>query len=164
MVAGSKLRDNKNLLSEETLLWLTSDGSLTALLEDKAGQPLKVERTFEGYRPLTLPQKKQLGYKGYQLNRPMLAWVREVLLYGNATMPWVAAQSVFPLTSLAGEARRLKYLQGTPIGYVMFKRQATLPSQRVIQLTPQGWRRSTVYQWHHRQILISETFLPEFFS
>lgn len=151
-------------ISEEAQYWLTSDGSLTALLEDKAGQPLKVERTFEGYRPLTLPQKKQLGYKGQQLNRPMLAWVREVLLYGNAAMPWVAAQSIFPLTSLVGEAKRLKYLQGTPIGYVMFKRQATLPNQRMIQLTQKGWRRSTVYNWYKRPLLINETFLPEFLA
>ena len=34
-------------ISEEALYWLTSDGSLTALLEDKAGQPLKVAPTFE---------------------------------------------------------------------------------------------------------------------
>lgn len=149
-------------ISEEVLSWLTSDGSLTALLEAKSGQPLKVERTFEGYRLLTIEQKKQLGYGGRQLSRPMLAWVREVLLYGNSASPWVEAQSVFPLPSLKGEAKRLQHLQGTPIGYVLFKRQKTLPNQRVIEPTEQGWRRSTVYDWYGRSLIISETFLPEF--
>lgn len=150
-------------ISAETLYWLNSEGSLTALLEAKAGQPLRVERTFEGYRPLTLAQKRQLGYQGNQLNRPMMAWVREALLYGNDDLPWVAAQSIFPLVSLKGEAKRLQYLQGTPIGYVLFKRQNSLPSSRVIEFTELGWRRSTFYNWYNRGLLISETFLADFF-
>lgn len=151
-------------VSDDILFWLTSDGSLTALLEAKSGQPLKVERTFEGYRLLTIKQKMQLGYGGRQLSRPMLAWVRESLLYGNAEQPWVAAQSIFPLPSLKGEAKRLKHLQGTPIGYVLFKRQKTLPNQRTFELTDDGWRRNTVYDWYGRSLIISETFLPEFFD
>lgn len=151
-------------ISAEALSWLTSDGSLTALLEAKAGQPLKVEPTFEGYRALTLAQKKQIGYQGAQLNRPVMAWVRESLLYGNSEKPWVAAQSIFPLTSLKGEAKRLQYLQGTPIGYVLFKRQTTLPNSRVIECTDLGWRRSTLYNWYNRELLISETFLVDFFA
>ena len=147
----------------EALYWLTSDGSLTALLEAKAGQALKVEPTFEGYRVLTLAQKKQIGYQGAQLNRPVMAWVRESLLYGNSEKPWVAAQSIFPLVSLKGEAKRLQYLQGTPIGYVLFKRQNSLPNRRVIDCTDSGWRRSTFYNWHNRELLISETFLADFF-
>ena len=142
--------------------WLTSDGSLTAMLEAKAGQPLRVERTFEGYRPLTLAQKRQMGYQGHQLNRPMMAWVREVFLYGNDDLPWVEAQSIFPLPSLQGEARRLQQLKGIPIGYVLFKRQRTLPNQRWLSATQAGWQRQTLYRWHHRPILIRETFLPEF--
>ena len=142
--------------------WLTTDGSLTAMLEARAGQPLIVKRTFEGYRPLSLAQKKQFGLSGVNLNRPVLAWVREVLLYGNSDEPWVQAQSIFPLTSLRGEAKRLQYLQGTPIGYVLFKRQTTLPNSRNICYTPEGWRRQTLYDWHGRKLLIGETFLPAF--
>nr|WP_242678637.1 chorismate lyase [Psychrobacter pygoscelis] len=142
--------------------WLLCGGSLTALLESKAGQPLRVERSFEGYRPLTLLQKRQLGYRGSKLNRPMQAWVREVLLYGDNEAPWIAAQSLFPVPSLRGEARRLQQLKGTPIGYVLFKRQRTLPNQRWIRMTSEGWQRQTRYDWHKRPILISETFLPAF--
>ena len=84
----------------ELLSWLNVAGSLTAVLEVKAGQPLRVERSFEGYRLLSLAQKKQLNVTGAMLNRPMLAWVREAQLYGNDARPWVAAQSIFPLPSL----------------------------------------------------------------
>lgn len=148
----------------ELLPWLNIEGSLTAALEAKAGQPLRVVRGFEGYRLLSLIQKKQLGMQGVMLSRPMLAWVREVQLYGNDERAWVQAQSVFPLPSLTGRARRLQQLKGTPIGYVLFKRNRTLPNQRFIQQTSEGWQRQTRYDWYGRKLLISETFLPAFLS
>ena len=148
----------------ELLDFLNTEGSLTAMLEVKAGQPLRVERSFEDYRLLSLAQKKQLGVKGAALSRPLLAWVREAQLYGNNEQPWVQAQSIFPLTSLKGRARRLQQLKSTPIGYVLFKRSRTLPNQRSIEKTAEGWQRQTLYDWYGRKILISETFLAAFLS
>ena len=148
----------------ELLDFLNTEGSLTAMLEVKAGQPLRVKRNFEGYRLLSLAQKKQLGIKGAALSRPLLAWVREAQLYGNDERPWVQAQSIFPLVSLKGRARRLQQLKSTPIGYVLFKRSRTLPNQRSIEKTAEGWQRQTLYDWYGRKILISETFLAAFLS
>ena len=148
----------------ELLEFLNTEGSLTAMLEVKAGQPLRVKRNFEGYRLLSLAQKKQLGVKGAALSRPLLAWVREAQLYGNDERPWVQAQSIFPLVSLKGRARRLQQLKSTPIGYVLFKRSRTLPNQRSIEKTAEGWQRQTLYDWYGRKILISETFLAAFLS
>ncbi|MGP4906413.1 chorismate--pyruvate lyase family protein [Psychrobacter faecalis] len=148
----------------ELVDFLNTEGSLTAMLEVKAGQPLRVERSFEGYRLLSLAQKKQLGLQGAALNRPLLAWVRESQLYGDNEQPWVQAQSVFPLASLKGRARRLQQLKGTPIGYVLFKRRRTLPNRRSIERTANGWQRQTLYDWYGRKILISETFLAAFLS
>ena len=148
----------------ELLEFLNTEGSLTAMLEVKAGQPLRVERSFEGYRLLSLAQKKQLGLQGATLSRPLLAWVRESQLYGDNEQPWVQAQSIFPLASLKGRARRLQQLKGTPIGYVLFKRRRTLPNQRFIEQTADGWQRQTLYDWYGRKILISETFLAAFLS
>ena len=148
----------------ELLDFLNTEGSLTAMLEVKAGQPLRVKRNFEGYRLLSLAQKKQLGVKGAALSRPLLAWVRESQLYGDNEQPWVQAQSIFPLPSLKGRARRLQQLKSTPIGYVLFKRSRTLPNQRSIEKTAEGWQRQTLYDWYGRKILISETFLAAFLS
>ena len=148
----------------ELLDFLNTEGSLTAMLEVKAGQPLRVKRSFEGYRLLSLAQKKQLGVKGAALSRPLLAWLREAQLYGNDEQPWVQAQSIFPLPSLKGRARRLQQLKSTPIGYVLFKRSRTLPNQRSIEKTAEGWQRQTLYDWYGRKILISETFLAAFLS
>lgn len=144
---------------KDMLYWLTSQGSLTALLEKKAGQPLKVSPTFEGYRLLSMAQKKQLQIPQNQLHRPIIAWFRESLLYGNEERAWVSAQSIFPLASLQGNGKRLKNLQTTPIGYLLFQRQQRLPNQRIIKKTEQGWQRQTIYDWYNRKIFIAETFL-----
>ena len=148
----------------ELIDFLNTEGSLTAMLEVKAGQPLRVERSFEGYRLLSLAQKKQLGVQGAALSRPLLAWVRDSQLYGNDEQPWVQAQSIFPLVSLKGRARRLQRLKRTPIGYVLFKRSRTLPNRRSIEKTADGWQRQTIYDWYGRKILISETFLEAFLT
>ncbi|MDX2373753.1 chorismate lyase [Psychrobacter sp. PP-21] len=148
----------------ELLPWLGAKGSLTAMLEERSGQPLRVKRSFEGYRQLSLMQKKQLGITGGMLGRPLLAWVREVHLYGCDDAPWVQAQSIFPLYSLQGQARRLQQLKNTPIGYVLFKRCRTLPNERFISHTSDGWQRQTRYDWYGRTLMISETFLPAFLS
>ncbi len=161
-MTSNSFSSTNDLPPTELLPWLTAEGSLTAILEEKAGQPLRVKRSFEGFRALTLQQKRQLGLQGSALNRPLLAWIREVQLYGNDEQPWVAAQSIFPLSSLKGNARRLQQLKGTPIGYVLFKRSRTLPNQRFIQHTGAGWQRQTRYDWYGRTLLISETFLASF--
>lgn len=158
---NNKRRDN-TMLPNKLAHWLTASGSLTALLENKAGQPLRVVRTFEGFKPLNLTQKKQIGLTGQALNRPLMAWVREVLLYGDDATPWIAAQSIFPQRSLQGDAKRLKHLKNTPIGYVLFKRQTKLPNMRTITNTTEGWQRQTLYHWQGRPILIAETFLQAF--
>ncbi len=158
---NNKIFDNTTVPSK-LVYWLTANGSLTSLLENKAGQPLKVVPTFEGFKRLNLTQKKQIGLTGQALNRPLMAWVREVLLYGDDATPWLAAQSIFPQTSLQGNAKRLKHLKNTPIGYVLFKRQAKLPNVRTITNTVDGWQRQTLYSWYGRQLLISETFLQAF--
>ena len=163
-MTSNSFSSTNDLPPTELIPWLNAEGSLTAILEEKAGQPLRVKRSFEGYRQLSLGQKKQLGITGGMLGRPMLAWVREVQLYGYDDAPWVQAQSIFPLYSLQGQARRLQQLKNTPIGYVLFKRCRTLPNERFISHTSDGWQRQTRYDWYGRTLMISETFLPAFLT
>lgn len=144
----------------DTLLpFLTAQGSLTALLEQKAGQPLCVKVICEGYQPIDFYHKKLLNLP---LHRPALAWVREVLLFGNETKAWVRAKSIFPVGSLSGNAKRLRHLKNTPIGYVMFKKNRQLPLSRRQYFDGEHFGRQTVYQWQSKNLLVQETFLLEF--
>lgn len=143
----------------DLLPYLTTLGSLTALLEAKAKQPLRVEVIKEGWQPLDFKQKKLLNLPTH---RPMAAWVREVLLFGNGDDAWVRAKSIFPLTSLTGNAKRLRHLHGTPIGYVLFKKHRTLPCTRHIFHHNGQFGRSSTYTWQGRPLLIQEIFLDDF--
>ncbi|MDO4700102.1 MAG: chorismate lyase [Moraxella sp.] len=144
----------------DTLLpFLTAQGSLTALLEQKAGQPLCVKVICEGYQPIDFYHKKLLNLP---LHRPTLAWVREVLLFGNETKAWVRAKSIFPVGSLSGNAKRLRHLKNTPIGYVMFKKNRQLPLSRRQYFDGEHFGRQTIYQWQGKNLLVQETFLLEF--
>lgn len=159
-----------------TLLpYLTTQGSLTALLEVKAGQPLCVKVIKEGWQTLDFQQKKSLGLP---VHRPSVAWVREVELFGDDEAgdgkvgddkgakkgAWVRAKSIFPIESLTGNAKRLRHLHGTPIGYVMFKKHRTLPCTRRIFCQDGQWGRRSIYDWQGRVLLIEERFSHEFLA
>ncbi|MDO4251020.1 MAG: chorismate lyase [Moraxella sp.] len=144
--------------------WLVSQGSLTARLEALIGGQLGVWVVHEGYRPLFWNEKKQLGLS---VNHPMMAWLRTVYLYDKAqafcpTTALVRATSIFPVISLVGDGKRLKQLHTTPIGYVLFKKNRTLPHTRTfVQMAESAhYYRQTVYDWYGRTILIEEEFLP----
>lgn len=51
-------RNLKILPPSKITPWLYANGSMTSMLEAKAGQPLRVQRDFEGYRLLSLAQKR----------------------------------------------------------------------------------------------------------
>lgn len=137
---------------------LYSTGSLTAHLEQRAEQAIRVNIIHECYQPLDRQTKKLLGLPSH---RPALAWVREVELFGNEPTAWVRAKSIFPLPSLTGNAKRLRHLKNTPIGYVIFKKNRQLTHTRTIfyDKNTGHWGRNTVYDWQGRKILVQEVFL-----
>lgn len=141
--------------------YLYSHGSLTTLLEQRAGQALHVNVVRESYQVIDFTTKKLLGLP---IHRPALAWVREVELYGNHDKAWVRAKSIFPLTSLVGNAKRLRHLKRTPIGYVMFKHNKNLPHTRTYFFNNKHWGRNTVYDWQGRAVLVQEMFLTDFLN
>lgn len=135
---------------------LTHKGSLTALLESFACQALSVQVLSQKCRPLTFAEKKQLGLA---VSRPMLAWERQVLLFGDDKDAWVQANSIFPLSTLTKQGKRFKHLKNTPIGYLLFKKQDTKTGQRTIFYDDQCFGRSTVYEYQGSPLLIQEIFL-----
>lgn len=151
---------DKQQLPPRLIAWLTATGSLTAKFEALSHQRLIVQPTFEGRQTLSLTEKRQLQLP---LGLNQSAWVRESLLFGKPNQDaWVMARSVFPYSSLVGGARKLGNLGKTPIGYILFGRNGAVMINRWLTLTPDGWQRTTLYQWQHKNFLISETFLPAF--
>lgn len=153
------LQDNEKIPTT-ILPWLTMQSSLTRKFETLANQPLRVMPLFEGYRYLNHTTSQEL-----QLARQEMAWIREVELYGNDEQAWATAKSIFPISALNGSAKRLRYLNNTPLGYILFGRHK--PScQRMISIKHIGnqcyYSRHNFYRWHHHLILVQETFMPAF--
>lgn len=93
--------------------WLSLPGSLTRALR-KAYADFEVKLLFEGMKPASLDQYRQLGIKpGRWL------WTREVELWGNH-QPRVFAQTQIPLSTLIGRHRQLRYLANRPLGAYLF--------------------------------------------
>lgn len=155
----SSICANIPAISPKLQAFLKSKGSLTALLEAHAHKPLRVVVLHEGYAPLNHRQKHLLSLP---IHKPQLAWVRTVKLYGNSDDAWVMATSIFPLPTLTGGLSRLRHLGRTPIGYVLFKQQRTLPYVRHYYEQQGCHGRCTVYEYQGKKLLIDERFLPAF--
>ncbi|MDO4427870.1 MAG: chorismate lyase [Moraxella sp.] len=138
------------------LPYLCHDGSLTRVLERLAGCPLAVTVLAEDYRSLTLEERKTLTNR--RRLAPQMAWVRHVRLSVRG-VAWVEAKSIFPVTSLVGDAKRLTHLGRTPIGYVLFKKQKKLPFVRQFGRVGTDFVRHSVYDWQGRTVVVSERFL-----
>lgn len=136
--------------------WLIAQGSLTQQLRQQAAGQFRVQLLRE---QLIRPTADEALF----LNIPLQqwAWVREVYLFGSDNEPWVFARSVMPITSLRGQARRLRYLGSRSLGSLLFARHPPSALRQIAAL-PQGWARRSRYLWHGRPLLVQECFLPAF--
>lgn len=137
---------------------LHSQGSLTQKLESLAKQPLRVHVIHQGFVFPAL-EYRLLFAKQHKNPNSMMAWSRTTHLYGNDSAPWVLAHSLFLCSALVGDAKRLQFLGTTPIGYVLFKKQADLPYTRTFIAKNGQPARQTLYNWQGRLLLIEEIFL-----
>lgn len=144
--------------------WLLAQGSLTQQIRAHANGQFRVLPLQES---LQHPQRDEI--KPLNIKPSQRVWVREVLLYGNDLEPWVHARSVMPLRTLRGSGRRLKMLKNRSLGSVLFERAGVQiepkyqqrKSRQLAKLN-EGWTRRTTYVWHHKYLLVQETFLPAF--
>ena len=138
--------------------WLTAHGSLTQQLRQQASGQFRVQPLREQLMRPTADEARLLSIPTGQW-----AWVREVYLFGADDVPWVFARSVIPISSLQGQARRLRYLGRRSLGSLLFARQAPACTRQVACL-PQGWARRSRYVWHGQPLLVQECFLPAFIA
>lgn len=136
--------------------WLVAQGSLTQQLRAEAAGQFRVQPLREQLMRPTADEARFLAIPTGQW-----AWVREVYLFGADDVPWVFARSVIPISSLRGQARRLRYLGRRSLGSLLFARRAPACTRQVGRL-PQGWARRSRYVWHGQPLLVQECFLPAF--
>ncbi|MBF7682938.1 chorismate lyase [Acinetobacter sp. B5B] len=136
--------------------WLYASGSLTAQLTQLSEGQFKVTPVKERF------ERQKREYNQW-LNMPLhhTAWVREALLYGSESFPWVKATSIFPITSIQKRARIFKTLGNRPIGWFLFQRTSPVCERRILKLD-EGWARQSHYRWHGCSFMVQEIFLVSF--
>lgn len=148
--------------------WLLDPGSLTRHLTQLADGDFRVERLSQRWQRPRLDEQRLLGLRNGEW-----ALVREVVLWGRGE-PWVYARSVLPVRTLSGDLYRLRRLQNSSLGSLLFR-------QRGLQRTPFQlaridaralpsrfaaatllWGRRSRFELSGRPLIVGEIFLPAF--
>ena len=153
---------NRQPLPNHIKPWIKETGSLTKRLRSIYGSGVSVTVLSQSWRVPFFSECQLLNVKEQRV-----CLVREVMLHLNNT-PLVLARTIIPRTSLTIN-HHLTHLGSRPLGEVLF---AYPTLKRVISQTtlvqPKLWRhdrqqavwgRRTVYEIHHKQLLVSEFFL-----
>ncbi len=148
--------------------WLLAEGSLTQLLVAASAGEFRVERILQEWQRPALSEARLLG-----IDPDQRALVREVILWGCG-QPWVYARSVIPSSSLRGDLRRLRKLQNSSLGALLFRypqlqrtpfelakvSAAALPS--ALQRGEKLWARRSRFALDARSLIVGEIFLDGF--
>lgn len=154
--------------------WLFEAGSITRRLRGTYGDAVNVTVLRQRWDKPFPTEIRLLG-----LARQRRCLVREVLLRSGGE-PLVLARTVIPAATLRGAHRNLSRLGSRPLGEVIFAdprlQRLEMHVARVeagdwsprlherVTINEPLWGRRTVYAIRHRQLLVSEFFLPELVS
>jgi len=130
----------------------------------------RVDRLYQGWQLPLYSESRLLGVVAGQR-----ALVREVgLMLAQQTV--VFARSVFPVSSLTGELRHLRYLQNKSLGAILFKypgmRRSPFELARIegdsdylppaLRQDSPAWGRRSRFVIGGRSLMVSEVFLEGF--
>ncbi|NOT11135.1 MAG: chorismate lyase [Methylococcaceae bacterium] len=158
-------------LPENVQSWTYEAGSLTQRLRDYYGNAVSVKILFHQWRIPFLSERRLL-----RVHEQHYCLTREVLLHAEGT-PLLVARTIIPAKTVKGVHRNLSHLGNRPLGEVIFSypklerlemdvalvepsawSRAAIETAAINQPT---WGRRTVYAIVHRQMLVSEFFLPD---
>lgn len=152
------------------LPWLLAEGSLTRLLIAASDGDFRVQRIDQSWRRPTHSEARLLD-----LPIGQRALIREVVLWGRGE-PWVYGRSILPVHTLGGDLRRLRRLQNSSLGALLFSYPqlhrapfqlaridgATLPEPA--RCDAPLWGRRSRFELRQRALIVSEVFLPAFLA
>lgn len=136
--------------------WLFAEGSLTRRLLAQSGGRFRVQVLAQCWQRPAAGEARLLG-----MAPTACALVREVILSGNG-QPWVYARSILPATTLTGDLRRLRRLQDSSLGALLFTYPQLHRQPFEIAHSNGLWGRRSRFELGARALIVSEFFLPDF--
>jgi chorismate--pyruvate lyase len=151
--------------------WIYESDSLTQRLRNFYGDAVAVKILLQRWHTPFLSERRLLKLPEHQY-----VLTREVLLHANGK-PLILARSIIPASTIKVVKSNLSHLGNRPLGEVIFSypkleriamdialiepstwTQSALTEASIDQPI---WGRRTVYAIAHKQMLVSEFFLPE---
>lgn len=160
----------RHTLPENVQSWTYEPGSLTQRLRDYYGDAIGVKILLQQWNTPFLSERRLL-----KLHENKYSLIREVLLHA-AGEPLILARTIIPAKTIKVAKSNLAHLGSRPLGEVIFSYPKleriemdvtlinpptwTLPAIAKAHIDQPIWGRRTVYAIAHRQMLVSEFFLP----
>jgi chorismate--pyruvate lyase len=161
----------RHKIPENVQSWTYESGSLTQRLRNFYGEDVAVKILLQCWQKPFLSERRLL-----KLSEDRYSLTREVLLHANGK-PLILARTIIPTATVKAAKRNLSQLGNRPLGEIIFsypKLERIAMDVTLIDLskwTPPAiaeaginqpiWGRRTVYAIAHKQMLVSEFFLPE---
>ncbi|MDD5460662.1 MAG: chorismate lyase [Methylococcales bacterium] len=161
----------RHKLPDNVQSWAYESGSLTRRLRSFYGDAVAVKILLQRWHKPFLSERRLL-----KLSERQYSLIREVLLYAN-DKPLVLARTIIPAATIKATQNNLSHLGNRPLGEIIFSypklermamdvtlikpfawTQSVLAETAIDQPV---WGRRTVYAIAHKQMLVSEFFLPD---
>lgn len=160
----------RHTLPENVQSWTYEPGSLTQRLRDYYGNAIGVKVLLQQWSTPFLSERRLL-----KLRENRYSLIREVLLHADGK-PLILARTIIPAKTIKVAKSNLAHLGSRPLGEVIFSYPKLERIEMDVTLIDQPtwapsaiakanidqpvWGRRTVYAIAHRQMLVSEFFLP----
>jgi chorismate lyase len=161
----------RHKIPENVQSWTYESGSLTQRLRNFYGDGVAVKILLQRWHTPFLSERRLL-----KLPEHHYSLTREVLLHANGK-PLILARTIIPAATVKTAKSNLSKLGNRPLGEIIFsypklERIAmdvtlidpstwTQPALAEAGINQSIWGRRTVYAIAHKQMLVSEFFLPE---
>ncbi|MDO9268368.1 MAG: chorismate lyase [Methylobacter sp.] len=160
----------RHTLPKNVQSWTYEPGSLTQRLRDYYGDAIGVKILLQQWNTPFLTERRLL-----KLHENKYSLIREVLLHADGK-PLILARTIIPTRTIKAAKSNLAHLGSRPLGEVIFSYPKleriemdvtfidppiwTQPAIAEGHIDQPIWGRRTVYAIAHRQMLVSEFFLP----
>ncbi|PPK73507.1 chorismate lyase [Methylobacter tundripaludum] len=160
----------RHILPENVQSWTYEPGSLTQRMRDYYGGAVGVKVLLQQWNTPFLSERRLL-----KLHENRYSLIREVLLHADGK-PLILARTIIPANTVKIAKSNLSHLGNRPLGEVIFSYPKleriemdvtlinpptwTQPAIAEGHIDQPIWGRRTVYAIAHRQMLVSEFFLP----
>jgi len=161
----------RHKIPENVQSWIYESDSLTQRLRNFYGDGVAVKILRQRWHTPFLSERRLL-----KLPEHHYSLMREVLLHANGK-PLILARTIIPASTIKAAKSNLSHLGTRPLGEIIFsypklERIAmdvtlinpsiwTQPAIAEAGINQPIWGRRTVYAIAHKQMLVSEFFLPE---